>query len=484
MSIAPPPVPPPIPPRLRPKLPGMNRSQLTLLVVAVLVVIAVITGIALLLANMEASTEQEETASVMAQAKARQDEREQAYRAQLAQAPEGAVPPGWDMSEALEKLEQGDFILVCNAVDIVLGEYDGLRKLDFVDVVQRLDNKASLSAWEERLHPRRCSVEEMRRYLLEFLQNSAELDAIAAASRLGLYFVPYDLERAYYEHYTMQSRQRSAGALLAARAYLEALAGNVDAALEAYEDAVRFAELTANDPYLEHVEIRYAIEQYADRAIWALLDAAELTEKHMRRILRAMETRADTSRIKELIVEDVELLPARYGALEFDDPITSFFLRAADIYDPESLKQAATELAARVDIPFASFVEEGEKLAEELAASEWFFEEVMDAAIDARREQLRSNWKRELLSLAMALKRYRRDHGEYPETLKALREGYIDAIPIDPCTSKPVGYLRDGNAFCLFTPAPDEIAVNGETEWQEFFDDIPHDAGVLWEARN
>jgi hypothetical protein len=51
--------------------------------------------------------------------------------------------------------------------------------------------------------------------------------------------------------------------------------------------------------------------------------------------------------------------------------------------------------------------------------------------------------------LAVALRRFRLEHGRYPDTLTALVPAYVANLPIDPETGKPPVYARQGAGFQL-----------------------------------
>jgi hypothetical protein len=51
--------------------------------------------------------------------------------------------------------------------------------------------------------------------------------------------------------------------------------------------------------------------------------------------------------------------------------------------------------------------------------------------------------------LAVALRRFRIDHGTYPDALSALVPAYVANVPIDPFTGQPPVYSRDGAGFQL-----------------------------------
>ena len=58
--------------------------------------------------------------------------------------------------------------------------------------------------------------------------------------------------------------------------------------------------------------------------------------------------------------------------------------------------------------------------------------------------------------LVIALERYRRAHGGFPETLDALVPTYIDSIPKDTFTEGPLIYKRAGEDYQLHTAGPNQ----------------------------
>jgi hypothetical protein len=51
--------------------------------------------------------------------------------------------------------------------------------------------------------------------------------------------------------------------------------------------------------------------------------------------------------------------------------------------------------------------------------------------------------------IAVALRRYRLDHGAYPDTLALLAPAYLDALPLDPWTGEPPVYSKRDAGFSL-----------------------------------
>ena len=63
-----------------------------------------------------------------------------------------------------------------------------------------------------------------------------------------------------------------------------------------------------------------------------------------------------------------------------------------------------------------------------------------------------------LTELAVALRRFRLDHGQYPETLSALMPDYLPALPMDASTGQPPVYTREGTGFRLRADLPKDVS--------------------------
>jgi len=60
----------------------------------------------------------------------------------------------------------------------------------------------------------------------------------------------------------------------------------------------------------------------------------------------------------------------------------------------------------------------------------------------------------EACQIALALKAYKGEHGQYPENLIQLEKAGWK-LPLDPFTSKPFRYRKDGNGFLVYSVGPD-----------------------------
>lgn len=80
-----------------------------------------------------------------------------------------------------------------------------------------------------------------------------------------------------------------------------------------------------------------------------------------------------------------------------------------------------------------------------------------------------------LTDIAVALRRFRLDHGAYPNALDELVPTYFQAVPLDPFTGRQPEYTREGTGFALraripeVPPRPGSIRIPGyrnPAEWK------------------
>jgi hypothetical protein len=67
--------------------------------------------------------------------------------------------------------------------------------------------------------------------------------------------------------------------------------------------------------------------------------------------------------------------------------------------------------------------------------------------------------------VGVALRRYRLDHGSYPDDLSALVPAYLSRVPKDAVTGRPPVYMRRGAGFTLKGEAVRTGATNPALEW-------------------
>jgi hypothetical protein len=66
--------------------------------------------------------------------------------------------------------------------------------------------------------------------------------------------------------------------------------------------------------------------------------------------------------------------------------------------------------------------------------------------------------------VAVALERYRRDHGRWPDTLDALVPKYLSAVPTDPQDGRPLRYKRRPDGVVVYWLGPDGTDDGGKLD--------------------
>jgi len=94
----------------------------------------------------------------------------------------------------------------------------------------------------------------------------------------------------------------------------------------------------------------------------------------------------------------------------------------------------------------------------------------MDAAMEV---ELKDQMRRELWQVAIALRKYRQQNGNYPSELKLLSPQFLATIPRDRFADKPLQYRSDGRGLLLYSIGRDRVDHLGYFGERE--DDFPTD---------
>ena len=62
---------------------------------------------------------------------------------------------------------------------------------------------------------------------------------------------------------------------------------------------------------------------------------------------------------------------------------------------------------------------------------------------------------------AVAMTRYRLDHGSYPPRLEPLVPAYLDAVPVDPFTGEPLRLAIKNNQWIIYSVGPSGVDHGG-----------------------
>ncbi len=83
--------------------------------------------------------------------------------------------------------------------------------------------------------------------------------------------------------------------------------------------------------------------------------------------------------------------------------------------------------------------------------------------------------------IAFALTLHKVEHGEYPDSLDALAPDFLDQVPLDPFTSQPLEYARDGEGFLIYSVGLDGADDGGLTETEEAGKKVnPNTDDIAW----
>ena len=85
---------------------------------------------------------------------------------------------------------------------------------------------------------------------------------------------------------------------------------------------------------------------------------------------------------------------------------------------------------------------------------------------------IRLHWRREmtpeLLEISIALRRYFREQGSLPESLRELVPGHIDSVPVDPLTGNAVHYERTTGGYEIRAADRRTLTPGSRLVWRSY----------------
>jgi hypothetical protein len=96
----------------------------------------------------------------------------------------------------------------------------------------------------------------------------------------------------------------------------------------------------------------------------------------------------------------------------------------------------------------AAWAEDGRKASPLMRRLTPFVEKVSGAS-------RRSHAEMRCMVVLLALERYRREHGRWPERLEELTPAFVERIPPDPFDGRPIKYVRRDDGVAVYTVGPD-----------------------------
>jgi hypothetical protein len=89
---------------------------------------------------------------------------------------------------------------------------------------------------------------------------------------------------------------------------------------------------------------------------------------------------------------------------------------------------------------------------------------LMPAGMRVEEASLRSRAQLRTAIVALALERYRREHGRWPETLGELVPGKLEQVYTDPYDGKPLRYRRTSDGVVIYSVGPDKTDDGGKLD--------------------
>ncbi|MHB8996688.1 MAG: hypothetical protein ACYC63_15685 [Armatimonadota bacterium] len=329
------------------------------------------------------------------------------------------------------------------------------------------------------------------RKMLESTEVSQALAALDHASRKPYCVFPIPWEKGPQVMFPHLTQFRQGARLLAAQALLDAHDGDLPRALDRLAVAYRMADHVAQEPMLIQQFAAYAVRGIADRAAHDIIGPADIpaaAAASLRNSLKPgrMAEDFDTALRMEFMF-GLDMF-AHYGPL-LPDVIAGYsgsegsrnrpilfgilrpYLNLEEInyirYMSASLEHyrlPARQTAAQ-PLPLPKPRGLGTALAQILVP--------VFSKANAKRDQSLAQMR--LLSVVLALKAHRREHGSYPATLIKL-----SSLPPteDPFSGKPFTYRRESGGFVLYSIGPNlkddggrepsepgKIAEEGDIVW-------------------
>jgi hypothetical protein len=108
---------------------------------------------------------------------------------------------------------------------------------------------------------------------------------------------------------------------------------------------------------------------------------------------------------------------------------------------------------------------------------------VVPVYIKAKGEETNAEARLAVAQTALALRLYKAERGQYPDSLDALSPAFLDEVPADPCTGSNLNFRREADGFLLYS-----IGLNGKDDggitmtWEDSKMVNPDTDDIAWRA--
>ncbi len=258
--------------------------------------------------------------------------------------------------------------------------------------------------------------------------------------------------------------------LLAASAMISILHDDDAGAAEALESGFTISDSLRREPVFIVQLIAIAVDRLNAAAIRELLARGEPSAEELRGLQGRVERASTFTPISDGLV----------GEMKLAHKTISRYVASGYSLDPEAPARLGSRVLARLLHPLTNedhrfylesmdaqlrwsakpaWKRRGESLSEVMTrGAPWYLfvsRQLLPNLENAIRRGDMNAARLVLAGAALALRRYRLDHGEYPESLNALVPVYLDSVPKDPFTGEPPEYRREGSGFVLRSAGED-----------------------------
>jgi hypothetical protein len=319
--------------------------------------------------------------------------------------------------------------------------------------------------------------------------NLAKVDAARAEARklIGMTRGRFPLQWAEDIFTTVIQSQdaRAAAMLLRYEATLASQDGNADTAVGLARGIVGSARSVGDEPTLISALIRFACDAQAlaalERALaqgepstWELETMQALLQKEATEPIFLQGVRGERAGLHKMLLglrhggTSLAQLAGATGPIEKKvlDMSSPMLARRSHAYMLRLLNEyvEAAELPPEKQDPVMSSLERKVKQAK--VDYDIVTALVMPAMIKVSAANRRGVGNLRCAYVALALERYRRDHGRWPDTLDALVPTYLAGVPTDPQDGKPLRYQRRSDGVVVYWIGDDGIDDGGKLNRQ------------------
>jgi len=451
----------PAPPR-PPIRPPTDSRRLLWVLVGVMVAVIVLLTVAVVAGGLAASRALDRVGEkgdeALEQAQASEAARKGAFEKELVEAiAEDPRLEGWDTEEAFSRWDGEEFDEFRELVESYVSGEGHVSTHKASHIGTALMTTPDLADIQRDILENIHSREGLDRWLEAYLLGSDDLDQLRSASLRGLATRFYDLMKSYWKQDDVYwfVTQDFVATLMSGRAIAEAEAGLTAEAFDTCLAIHEIAQSSAEGPYLYDQRERVDIEKEADRALQSVLDRVDEWAEWQDEFCSLAGRREDHARLAEVVMREAGLLPVWSAGLvteevPIDRRVASWFAGVAT----DDIEEAAVELVNLMDEPYPQIEQKLEALLERCDSWTHY---LVDMGADVYERHLRGAVMADVIPAVFVLKAYKQEHGSYPESLEELVPDYIENVPVDRITGRPVLYWRFDDGFFITAPRdPDD----------------------------